>query len=370
MKKTILYTSLIAALVGVTSCNEDFNADIAQPQAWEQEEIAAVAELSISAAEEINLETAESDSIQFISYSVTQQLEGGTLSNFWTGVSKPGTNEVSKLATNAQGMVSVAELQGIIENMYGKKAENRELSVTASLNINLEGQTILLTTQNPISVNVMPKTPVVIPEYYIVGGIQGWDTTTKTCAFYPTDLTNSIFTFTTDFSNNGEVEPNFKIWAAADFGNWDKALGTAIDGDTSLEGKFVENGGAIKTPSNEIYTVTIDLINLSYQMVKEENQTSTTYANMGLIGDFNGWGSELQMTQSSPHNWYYIGLEAEGGIKFRSGDNWDTSWGTNINIGETIYGTADLKGENIMLPKGIYDIFFNDITGQFVFYAR
>lgn len=370
MRKTIVYASLIAAMVGVTACNEDFNTDVAQPQTWEQEEMAAIAELSISAAEGINLETANGDSVQFVSYTVAQQLEGSTLSNFWTEVSKPGSSEIAKLATNAQGMVSVDELQGIIENMYGKKAENRELNVTASLDMTLEGQSILLTTKTPISVSVMPKTPVVIPEYYIVGSIQAWDTTTKTCAFYPTDLTNSIFTFTTDFSNNSESEPNFKIWAAADFGNWDKALGTAIDGDTSLEGKFVENGGAIKTPSNEIYTITIDLINMSYQMAKEENQSPTVYANMGLIGDFNGWGSELQMTQSSPHNWYYTGLEAEGGIKFRSGDNWETSWGTDINIGEKIYGTADLKGDNITLPKGIYDVFFNDITAQFVFYAR
>lgn len=371
MKKIVLYTSMVATIAGLASCNEDFNEGIAQPQSWEQEEMVAVAELSVTAAEGINLEEATGDSVQFINYSVSQQLSGSSLSNFWTEVSKPESNEVVKLATNANGMVSVEELQSIIEDMYGKKAEERLLNVSASLNMSLDGETVLIKTKSPITVSVMPKTPVIIPEYYIVGSAQGWSDKNKTCAFYPTDIENSIFTYTTDFSNNGAGDPNFKVWAASDFGDWSKALGTATDGDTSLEGAFVENGGAIKTPTNEIYTVTIDLINMKYKMVKEENQSPAVYEKIGLIGEFNNWEGDLEMTQSAPHNWYYNGFEAEGKIKFRANGGWDVSWGENINIGETSFGTGILgSNENLTLPKGIYDVFFNDITGQFVFYAR
>lgn len=377
MKKKFLYTAIFAAMIGLASCNEDFNADVAAPQTWEQEEILAASGMTITPAADINLETVTEDSVKLFSYQVNNQVEGSKIENLTAYISKQDVEEWYKIEVNADGKASVEVLQKTIEDLYGKKDEMRTLALKAEASMNIDGEALFLSAEK-VSVNITPKKPLIIPEYYIVGNIQGWSTETKSCALYPVNLEQSIFAYTTDFSNNNAGTPNFKIWAAADFGNWDNTIGTQIDGDTNLEGTLVQgNVGAIQTPDNGIYTLTLDLINMKYEMVKEENQSPAEYQSIGLAGDFNNWGNtagvgDLDLIKSAPHNWYYNGLviEAEGKIKFRVDDLWDTNWGGNFNIGDTPFGNTERGGGDIIIPAGTYDVFFNDITGQFAFFAR
>ena len=41
-----------------------------------------------------------------------------------------------------------------------------------------------------------------------------------------------------------------------------------------------------------------------------------------------------------------------------------------MNIAEKYYGTGTNGGDNIKVPAGTYNVFFNDITGEFVFAAK
>ncbi len=205
-------------------------------------------------------------------------------------------------------------------------------------------------------------------EYYIVGAMQGWNAdaaTGKTCSFYPQSAT--LYSYTTQFNDAG----NLKIWMANDFGNWDNCYGAQTDGDNSPAGNLVGSGaGAIVCPEpGAFYTITVDFGAMSYTWTKLDNQAPAEYSTIGLIGDFNSWGGDAAMTQVAPHNWYISGLAiaAAGGLKFRANSDWAVNWGATLNVAEQNYGTGVGNGDNIAVPAGTYDVYFNDITGEFVF---
>ena len=220
-----------------------------------------------------------------------------------------------------------------------------------------------------MTLNMMDYTysiTAIAPEYYIVGAMQGWNSNAEkgmTCTLYPTDAMH--FSYTTKFEGDG----NLKIWLGSEFGNWDKAMGTAVDGDQSPEGK-IGGGGAIKCPEKDaFYTFSVDFSTNTYKWTKLGNQEPAAFEKIGLIGSFNSWGGDAFMTLVSPHNWYLSGLEiAENGeIKFRANADWGTNWGTKVNIADQSFGVGTNGGANINIPTGTYNVFFNDITGEFVF---
>ncbi|MDE5954899.1 MAG: DUF5115 domain-containing protein, partial [Bacteroidales bacterium] len=222
-----------------------------------------------------------------------------------------------------------------------------------------------------ISINMMEYTYKVSPmasEYYLVGAVNGWNATEagKYCLLYPEG--SNVFSYTTNWTG----DHNFKIWSGADYGNWDAAVGNPVDGNAAAEGT-IGGGGAICTPTAGFYKVTFDMAANTYSSVALDDQAPAEHESISLIGDFNGWGGDLDLTEGAPHNWYVFGAEipADGGLKFRAGHDWTLSWGADADIADCNYGTAtSSNGPNMTVPAGTYDIFFNDITGQFVFVAR
>ena len=218
-----------------------------------------------------------------------------------------------------------------------------------------------------MTINMMDytfKITEVAPEYYLVGALQGWNNKSKTCILYPEDVMNQ--SYTTKWDGAG----NLKIWMEPDFGNWDKAIGTAVDGDNSVEG-MLNGGNAIACPEpGAYYTFAVDFSKNSYKWTKLENQKPQEYKIMGLVGDFNGWGGDAEMTQVAPHNWYIENLKIEkaGGIKIRVDKDWKINWGGKINLDDKNSGKMEFSsGDNIQISVGTYNVFFNDITLEFVF---
>jgi hypothetical protein len=88
---------------------------------------------------------------------------------------------------------------------------------------------------------------------------------------------------------------------------------------------------------------------------------------MGVIGDFNSWGGDMEMKQVTPHNWYVVGTVTDGGLKFRANGGWEVNWGAEFTITDTnFYGKGVANGSNISVPAGTYAFYLNDITGDFV----
>ena len=202
------------------------------------------------------------------------------------------------------------------------------------------------------------------PKYYAVGIIQDWSDKSMDAMLYA--LGGSKYSYTTQWKG----EYDLKVWDTKTFGNWDLAWGSAVDGSTDMGGALVnEKAGAISAPSKgELWTLTVDMDGKSYTWTKLENQAPATYSNVSLIGDFNGWGGDIDLKQlaKAPHNWHVRAtIPGSGGLKFRANHDWATSWGTADKatpIGDVYY--LPTGSDNINVPAGTYDFYLNDITGQ------
>lgn len=208
--------------------------------------------------------------------------------------------------------------------------------------------------------------------YYIVGAMQGWSNTDKSCAFYPSSTT--VQSYTTQW--NGDL----KFWPSSDLGNWDGAYGAEKGVGAVVSGKIVSNAsnGAdniVPPTTGEYYTFTIDMGTMTYTWTKCADQNPATYSTIGVIGTFNNWDAENDVNMTAvtgaPHNWYVrLTIDADGELKFRANDDWAVSWGEANNIGDCNYGKGDTNNApNITVPAGTYDVYFNDITGEYIFIA-
>ncbi|MBA4154500.1 MAG: hypothetical protein C0512_09150 [Flavobacterium sp.] len=105
------------------------------------------------------------------------------------------------------------------------------------------------------------------------------------------------------------------------------------------------------------------LFTFLFLLISFSNQAQS----IGIVGDFNGWGSDVVMTTSDNENYsvsgYTFGLT--GGVKFRQDGAWAVNWGSN----SFPTGTGTSGGPNIPVPAGTYDIAFNRTTGAYSFTA-
>ena len=183
----------------------------------------------------------------------------------------------------------------------------------------------------------------VAPQFYMVGALPGWNEEgARKALLYPQSAT--VMTYTSKFTGAWDL----KVWNKNDIGNWDAAYGCVVDGDNSPSGAIINSKAqAISAPSAEFYTFTFDLSSMTYTWTKLDNQNPTEYSAVGVIGDFNGWGGDLDMTQVTPHNWYAVGTVTDGGLKFRANHDWGINWGgTESDL------TQD--GANLNIEAGTY----------------
>ena len=207
----------------------------------------------------------------------------------------------------------------------------------------------------------------VAPQYYMVGGLNGWNVEgASKSLLYPSS--SSVMTYTSKFTGAWDL----KIWNKNDIGNWDNCYGCVVDGCNDPSGALVSSGAnAISAPSAEFYTFTFDLGAMTYTWTKLDNQAPTEYTAIGIIGDFNGWGSDVDMEQVTPHNWYAEAEVSAGGLKFRADHDWAINWGADLTVDEgSFYSTGVNGGANIQVPAGKYAFYLNDITGQLAIVAQ
>lgn len=216
-------------------------------------------------------------------------------------------------------------------------------------------------------------------DYFVVGGATGWSDKNKILPLYP--MSSTVFTLTSKFAADDNY---YKAWASADFGNWNLVYGFP-SGDTSdASGSLIQGGdtGALCFPTaDEYYTVTFDFAANTFVQTRLENQSPAEYTTIGVVGSFNGWtekSDDFQMTQleKAPHNWYLLDFviedKADGAfeeIKFNANKDWAISWGGGMDFDSNRFGTLT-AGENCKITPGTYDIYFNDITLQYIFVKK
>lgn len=102
--------------------------------------------------------------------------------------------------------------------------------------------------------------------------------------------------------------------------------------------------------------------------VTPEPPTETTY---GLIGDFNGWGADVDLVARGD-GWYVteaLTIEAEGKLLIRLNDAWDEKYGNDgskLVIGEN---TLTYGGADMWIDAGSYDFYFNPVASKLILAA-
>ncbi len=371
MKKLSLYTVIGAVSLLMASCTEDYT-DWAEPQTNPQEAAVTIPGFSATGAEAVDLSNA-GESVTVFSLAQSTLPENMTLANARIEITPADAAEGTKATTldaTLEGKVDSTLLSETVISYYGKDITERTFNAKVYANAVATTGEAMLIDAGTVQLKVTLSTKLVVPNYYLVGALQGWSadaSTGMTCLMYPesTDVLNYTTKWTGDH--------NLKLWTADAFGNWDACIGSPVNDDESVTGSLVSTGaGSIKAPTgDEYYTFTVNLITNTYKWTKLEDQTPKEYGSMGLIGGFNDWGGDVALTQVTPHNWYAkVTIATDGELKFRANGAWDDSWGVKQNIADAYYGKSNYNGDNLTVPAGTYRVFFNDITGDFAFIAE
>lgn len=352
MKKNMLY--VLALATSLVACTDDYT-DWASPLQSDPEDPITVS-LSATAPSAIDVASLASDSTTVFTATVSAP-EGSTVTAYSLTL-----NDAQLLPVSLEGKASVDELNKAVIALCGKEIVAQTLNASLDAYVNVNGTSIKVNTAYQLTV-----TPYVTPEYFVVGTVQNWSDTDMTCMLYPE--TDNVHSYTALWTGAWDL----KIWQAVDFGNWDLAYGCSLDGDNAPSGTLIqESAQSISAPTAEYYTFTIDVENMTYSWTKLENQNPATYTSISLIGAFNGWdegGSEVQLQQVNAHNWYVAEVALSGETKLRADNSWGVNWGADVNIGEQSHAVCVTDGVNIVVPEGVYSVYFNDITGKVIFRA-
>ena len=143
---------------------------------------------------------------------------------------------------------------------------------------------------------------------------------------------------------------------------WGLKAGLVANSDGGDPGTFV-------TSAAGYYSFTMDILAKTYTLTPYTG-TMTDYSTIGMIGDFNGWGGDLALEQSTydSHQWSLkdITITTTGKFKFRADGAWTVNWGA----GTELSGQGTQGGADIPLTAGTYDIYFNDIDGRYQFIKK
>lgn len=306
---------------------------------------------------------------------ILYQLQVSLNQDFTTSRTLTNVNETFPSSTKQPEITfECRELNDSIVSLYqevnnGNNPSEDPMTVYIRVQASVNGSNMDYVYSSPVSLSVIAQYVASTPDLYYLVGINGdWDGNNSTkYLLYPTSTT--VYSYTTLVSNG-----SIKFWLNTDINNWKAAYGCASDGDKSVSGALVKStedaeAGAIAVPTDgEYYTFTADIENMTYTWTRLDNQNPTSYSIIGLIGIGGDWDNDVAMEEVTPHNWYvHTTIASDTEIKFRANNGWDASWGNGNNLNETNYGTAGFNGANMTISAGTYDIYFNDITTEFVF---
>ena len=169
------------------------------------------------------------------------------------------------------------------------------------------------------------------PFVYFIGATDGWANAEQKLAL--TDEGAGIYTGYVYCADPNGWGNEFKFQKVA--GDWGTEINTGhMTG--GITGDFADGGGNFKANAGEgVYFVTLNLGTNSIDAVKVEK--------MGLIGDFNSWGGDTEMTWNATDYCFEVtgATVTAAGWKFRVNADWA------INLGGATLDNLVANGDNI-----------------------
>lgn len=222
--------------------------------------------------------------------------------------------------------------------LFGTKGESTDLSGSFDRRYNLGGDHSFCVDGKAkfyrFQVNMTNMTYTITPlnfdpYVYFIGATDGWANAEQKLALTDDSGIYTGYLYVAD-PNGWGVE--FKFQKVP--GDWDSQLNSNNLSD--ITGGFAKGGDNIVAAGGEgVYYVTLDMANLTLNAVKVEK--------MGIIGDFNGWGGDVEMTWNATDYCFEAtnaGVNANG-WKFRINADW------GINLGGKSLDKLEANGDNL-----------------------
>ncbi|SDG73758.1 SusE outer membrane protein [Psychroflexus sediminis] len=302
---------------------------------------------------------------------VTYELQGSTDFEFTEPVVLAETTNQQTAITVGQ-LLSLAEAAGLDNDPETDNPDTGELFFRVRAQIGTENaenspETISeVTTLNVIIISTGGPEPLpVLPNLYLVGSsvASGWDNNNNNFPMVRNPENENMFTYTGRF-----IDGEFKL--LEERGAWQPQWGLQ-DGSLETSEDLGGDPGAFAIADGDgYYTLEVDTENKTHTLTAFEEAGSATYNTIGLIGfgttgTDEGWNQDIDMTQSTfdPHIWYISEIALfDGEVKFRAEDDWGVNWGGNTEFS----GYGSINGPNIPTTAGTYEVWFNDLTGNYV----
>lgn len=287
MKSISKYLMSALVVLLAASCQDAEN-EFAGPQAYPKEDAITVPGFTASSTSAIDLAT-DVVSAQVFSLSNATLPEGFALGAARI-VAEPTDveAEATEIATDVDGMASVADLQALVESTYGKRPVNRAFKAQVYVDAIKDGQAVLIDA-GVIDVNLTPKAPQISDAYYIIGEPGAWDPSDVTLKFDHSGndvYDDPVFTITIPVAdNNGDGNMWFAIsdaiaaeaYSTSGGTDWSKVIGCAEgNGNNTEEGKVarraeIGNDGSFMIPVDgtaKFIKITLDMMDYSYKIEK------------------------------------------------------------------------------------------------------
>ena len=235
MKKLSLYISIALAGLFMGSCSEDFK-DWADPQTNPQEDAVTIPGYQASGVDALDLAKVAEDSVNVYTISSATLPEGFELGNSRIELTPEGVENATatEVKTSNDGKATKADLQALIESVYGKAPVARTFDGHVYTTAVKDGQAALIDA-GTVKVTATPVAPNISQNYYIIGGTLDWKAdAAKTQKFNHSDINvydDPVFTITIP-AKEGEdtwfgIVDDAACEAIAANNDWSSVLGTA-----------------------------------------------------------------------------------------------------------------------------------------------
>ena len=367
MKSISKYLMSALVVLLAASCQDAEN-EFAGPQAYPKEDAITVPGFTASSTSAIDLAT-DAASVDVFNLSDAALPEGFALGTARIVIEPTDVEaEATEIATDVDGMASVADLQALVESTYGKRPVNRAFKAQVYVDAIKDGQAVLIDA-GVIDVNLTPKAPQISDAYYIIGEPGAWDPSDVTLKFNHSGndvYGDPVFTITIPVADNdGDGNMWFAIsdaiaaeaYSTSGGKDWSKVIGCAEgNGNNTEEGKVarraeIGNDGSFMIPVDgtaKYIRITLNMMDYSYK-IEKLNFAEFIYER----GDNNGWGG-YALHGPNFDGVYYGAMKLNTMFKF-CGDASD--WNLAGNWGYSADGIlGENSNDNIPCTSGFYMI--------------
>ena len=375
MKKLSLYITLALSTLFLGSCGGDDYEDWASPQSNPQEDAITIPGYKATGVSAINLADVTGDSVATYSLSSATLPAGYQLTAGRIVLTPEGVDNATPatINTSVTGQTSKADLQSLIESVYGRKPEARTFSGHVYTSAIKDGEACLIDA-GTVNVVVTPVAPDIASAYYVLGGAKGWNEADALTQQFSHSATNvyddPVFTITIKAATDAKTgEPADTWFAIADANalkalasnDWSHVLGTkAGNGNNKYDGTAepidyranLSDDGSFKVPASAgAKYIRIELNMLDFT-VKITPLSFDPY--IYEVGNNNGWSNGFALFSPNSDGKYYGAFYLKSGFKFRSNLS---DWNGKLNLG---LNSANPKEGELVNDGGSKDIACTD----------